>query len=250
MTISQTIQQPLILVVDDHPINRGILSVQLEQLGLQSETAENGRSGLALWREGRFSLVISDCNMPEMSGHELTRAIRKDEATENRPRTPVLAWTDHAQGEESSACYEAGMDEMLSKPINIPELRLALEKWLPSVLGTEENMPPVVNLCALHEQIGNDPQLVRQFCQIFQDSAEQAHSEIRLAIEMGDIVAARSAAHRLKSPARSIGAISLGDICAQIEAACQAAFPVASISALLHPFEVELANVNRYLDSR
>ena len=84
---------PLILVVDDHPINRKLLSCQLDKLGYRCDTAENGRVALSLWQSGRYAMVITDCHMSVMDGYELARAIRGIEAAEDRPITPIIGWS-------------------------------------------------------------------------------------------------------------------------------------------------------------
>jgi len=91
---------PLVLAVDDNPINQKLLAHQIRLLGLHAETAENGQVALSMWRDGRFAMVITDCHMPEMDGYELAREIRKIEAAESRRRIPVIAWTANALAEE------------------------------------------------------------------------------------------------------------------------------------------------------
>ncbi len=121
---------PLILAVDDHPINRNLLARQLKLLGLRSKTAENGQSALAMWRNGGFNMVITDCHMPEMDGYDLAQAIRKIEAEDTRPHTPIVAWTANALAEENERCKLAGMDDLLVKPANLTQLKEVLIKWL------------------------------------------------------------------------------------------------------------------------
>lgn len=122
---------PLVLAVDDHPVNRDLLARQIKLLGLQSETAENGKVALSLWRQGRFALVITDCHMPEMDGYGLVRAIRHIEAEQLLTSTPVIAWTANALAEEERLCHAAGMDDLLVKPADLTQLKKMLEKWLP-----------------------------------------------------------------------------------------------------------------------
>jgi signal transduction histidine kinase/CheY-like chemotaxis protein len=121
----------LVLVVDDHPINRMVLLRQVNALGYAAETAENGVDALDKWSTGRFALLVTDCNMPEMNGYELARHIRDCEARNGHAHTPVIACTANALGGEAEKCFEAGMDEYLSKPIELAQLRKALGRWLP-----------------------------------------------------------------------------------------------------------------------
>ena len=123
---------PLVLAVDDHPTNRLLLSRQLGILGLRVEKAASGQEALALWQAGAYALVISDCNMPEMDGYALTRAIREIEKSSQRARTPVLAWTANALESSVAMCLEAGMDDVLFKPAELVKLKVLVEKWLPA----------------------------------------------------------------------------------------------------------------------
>ena len=100
-------------------------------LGYASETAEDGFAALDLWSTGRFGLVITDVNMPEMDGYELARRIREVEARKGLPRTPIIACTANAMGGEAEKCRAAGMDDYIAKPTQIPRLAEKLDRWLP-----------------------------------------------------------------------------------------------------------------------
>jgi signal transduction histidine kinase/FixJ family two-component response regulator len=119
-----------ILVVDDHPVNRMMLKQQLEQLGLQVDMAESGLVALSQWSTSHYDLLVSDCHMPNMDGYELARSVREIEQQESRPRLPIIAWTANAMAEEQTRCREAGMDDLLTKPTELAELRAMLAKWL------------------------------------------------------------------------------------------------------------------------
>ncbi len=149
---------PSILVVDDHPVNRMLLKQQLEQLGIQAEVAAYGMVALSRWQAQHFDLVITDCHMPEMDGYELTRSIREIEQHEGRPRIPIIAWTANVLAEEELRCKTAGMDDMLTKPTELSELRAMLLKWLiepggptPAVspVAAAPAIPPTATLAAL-----------------------------------------------------------------------------------------------------
>jgi len=133
----------LVLVVDDHPINRMLLSKQLASLGHAVLVAESGADGLELWNRGGIAAVITDCDMPGMDGYELTRRMRTAEAAEGRPRTPVIAWTANALEGESRKCLDCGMDDYLVKPTRRDELAEKLARWLvPRIPQGEPERPP------------------------------------------------------------------------------------------------------------
>ncbi|KXS33775.1 MAG: putative Histidine kinase [Candidatus Gallionella acididurans] len=123
-----------ILIVDDHPINRMLLKQQLELLGLQVQVAEDGAKALVLWQNNHFDLIITDCHMPEMDGYELSRHIRELENEADGKHIPIIAWTANVLTEEAVKTQAAGMDDLLTKPTELSELRVTLLKWLPKLL--------------------------------------------------------------------------------------------------------------------
>ena len=124
-------QGTLVLLVDDHPINRMLLMRQAQLLGDATESAEDGVEALEKWRSGRFAIVITDCNMPRMDGYALAREIRRLEGGHAEQRTPIIACTANAMAGEAEKCFAAGMDDCLVKPVELNELLKKLKLWLP-----------------------------------------------------------------------------------------------------------------------
>ena len=119
-----------VLVVDDHPINRMLLKQQLGLLGLHPDAAADGVEALALWQSHHYDLIITDCHMPEMDGYELTRTIRDIEKKSGARPIPIIAWTANVLAEEEQHCRAAGMDDILTKPTELADLRAKLLNWL------------------------------------------------------------------------------------------------------------------------
>jgi CheY-like chemotaxis protein len=122
-------QRIAILIVDDHPLNRMLLKQQLGMLGVQVEAAADGNEALAKYQAASFDLIITDCHMPEMDGYELTYRIREREKSGDR-HIPIIAWTANVLSEEVEHCTKAGMDDLLTKPTELADLRAMLVKWL------------------------------------------------------------------------------------------------------------------------
>jgi CheY-like chemotaxis protein len=122
---------PRVLVVEDHPVNREVLVLQLKVLGIAADSAENGVDALAAWARGRYAAVLADVHMPHMDGHELARRLRAAEANRGAARTPIVAVTANAIKGEEERCLASGMDAYLVKPVSIEQLRATLERWLP-----------------------------------------------------------------------------------------------------------------------
>lgn len=111
----------LILVVDDHPINRMLLSDQLGSLGYRVKTAQDGVDALNVISRNEIDIVLTDVNMPNMDGYRLTQRLRELGQT-----FPVIGVTANALAEEKQRCMEAGMDNCLSKPVTMDTLQQAL----------------------------------------------------------------------------------------------------------------------------
>ena len=221
---------PLVLAVDDHPINRDLLARQIRLLGLRAETAENGEVALAMWRNGRFALVITDCHMPEMDGYGLSRAIRKIEAEEARPHTPIIAWTANALAEEMEHCRVAGMDELLVKPANMAQLKATLAKCLSlSETDSDRHTSKVNDADAIHAGDPIDFAVLNQIAagsgaqaQVLRDFQGHIHADsakLSQILIQGDLTRLESLAHRMKGSCRMVGAESLAKACAVIELA-------------------------------
>ncbi len=111
----------MILVVDDHPINRRLLADQLGSLGYQCKTANDGVDALNVLSKNHIDIVLSDVNMPNMDGYRLTQRIRQLGLT-----LPVVGVTANALAEEKQRCIESGMDSCLSKPVTLDVLKQTL----------------------------------------------------------------------------------------------------------------------------
>jgi PAS domain S-box-containing protein len=115
-----------ILLVDDNLINRKVALGLLKKLGLQAETATNGREALEAWKKEPWDLILMDCMMPQMDGYEATRAIRRLE--EGQSHLPIIAMTANAMEGDRERCLEAGMDDYVAKPIKLDVLKAAIQR--------------------------------------------------------------------------------------------------------------------------
>jgi signal transduction histidine kinase/DNA-binding response OmpR family regulator len=239
---------PWVLAVDDNATNRLLIARQLATLGMQVQTASHGQEALYMWRASKFALVITDCNMPEMDGYALTRAIRDAEAKQGRTRTSVLGWTANALPNTLSDCQAAGMDDVLIKPSELRQLRALLAKWLPNAEAERlEQASPVVeatviNMKLVQEVCGNSHELRRQFLQTLNDSFQEQIPELNRALETLHMEAVGQASHKLKSSASVVGAQSLLAVCARIETVAGSG-DMAELSALHKLFNQEAQRV-------
>jgi signal transduction histidine kinase/ActR/RegA family two-component response regulator len=119
-----------LLLVDDHPINRRVVQLILEPLGVRLTQAHNGAQALDAWRAESFDLILMDMQMPVLDGLEATRLLRLEEAASGRPRTPVVMLSANAMRHHVAQAHEAGSDLHLAKPVSPGSLFAALQQAL------------------------------------------------------------------------------------------------------------------------
>jgi CheY-like chemotaxis protein len=119
----------LILVAEDNEINQKVIRQQLALLGYAADIARDGREALKRWESGNYALLLTDLHMPEMDGYQLTAAIRLAEQGKGKVRAPIVAITANALKGEAEHCRAVGMDDYISKPVELNYLVGMLEKW-------------------------------------------------------------------------------------------------------------------------
>jgi len=127
-------QGRLILVAEDDEVNQIVILRLIDILGYAAEVADNGLEAFRMWSVGNYALLLTDLNMPDMDGYALAEAIRQQEALRAptaQPRMPILALTANALRGEASRALAAGMDEYLTKPLQLHLLDEAISRWLP-----------------------------------------------------------------------------------------------------------------------
>jgi len=124
-----------VLVAEDNTVNQRLVKRMLEKLGCRVDIAADGREALKLATELHYDILLMDCSMPRMDGFQATAELRRLEKSRGR-RRPVIALTANAMAEDRERCLNAGMDDYLSKPVRIEDLRAMLERWAPPEVKT------------------------------------------------------------------------------------------------------------------
>ncbi|WP_372832004.1 ATP-binding protein [Pontibacterium sp.] len=217
-----------LLVAEDNVVNQKVILQQLSLLGYQADIASDGREALAYWQQGGYDLLLTDLHMPEMDGYQLTAAIRAQQQGA-RP-LPIIALTANALKGEDERCRAAGMNDYLSKPVQLATLNLMLEKWLtPADIASEavkssdnvaQNAEPV-DISVLEALVGDDVALIEDLLHEFYRTTTRHVTAMTEAWQAGDIERVRIAAHTLKSSSFSVGAKALGELCVQLEQAAR-----------------------------
>ena len=218
-----------ILLAEDNVINQDVMLQQLRNLGYTAECAQDGEMALALWRSGRFDLLLTDCHMPNMDGYELSEAIRRAEPAASR--MPIIAVTANVTEGVREFCLARGMDDCIAKPLRMQVLADILLKWLSASPTTTSRRWLGWDPAVMPGLMGGSPAMHHQLWAKFLTSARDHLQQIAIAAEQGDASVVASEAHKLCSSARTVGALGLGDLCAALEAAGSAG-DAAACSAL------------------
>ncbi|PWC84033.1 histidine kinase [Azospirillum sp. TSH100] len=233
-------QGRLILVAEDNAVNRKVLLMQLQALGYAAEMAPGGAEALEAleaMRQGRrrFALLLTDVQMPEIDGFELTRRIRGDEPSAGR-RLPIVAITANAAPADIESYRAAGMDDVLSKPLELSQLAATLARWMPppddAVTPPSPPLPPppaagadadpLIELGGLRALCGGDAAMLAELLGDFVTIGRDVIADLRKALDgtalnKSDSDRVRASAHNLKGSARNAGAKPLAEAARVLE---------------------------------
>jgi len=203
-----------------------MLAGRRERQLVQEQTASEA---LALWQSGGFALVITDCNMQEMDGYALARAIREIEAKEARPRTPIIAWTANVLPGAEVQGQAAGMDDILTKPAELAALKETISKWQEDAatgIAESDNTANARSSAAPIDlaELDKIAASAAERAEILLDFTTQTRSDLvdlRAAVAATDLPTCARIGHRVKGSSRMIGARGLATACETMERAAR-----------------------------
>jgi CheY-like chemotaxis protein len=248
-----------ILLAEDNEVNQEVGVNMLQELGCRVDVAAYGLQAIEMLAQQNYDLVLMDCHMPQMDGFEATRLIRMREQIEypqgelestNLSHIPIIALTANALQGDREVCLAVGMDDFLSKPFSLEQLRGTLTRWLPvSPIADElretdtlierallpsthvkqfDPMPrekadlstviegdALDNIRAL--QRPGRPDLVGTVINKYLSSAPIMLQNLAQGVAQGDARAVQQAAHSLKSSSANVGAARLAGYCQELE---------------------------------
>ncbi len=208
-----------VLLVEDNPVNRRVALKMLEKLGVAADTATNGQEAIDRMEHRRYDLVFMDVQMPVLDGLEATRRICRRWSRAERPR--IIAMTAEAMQGDKERCFDAGMDDYVSKPVALDGLRAALniapvERVEPPVHQTNGSAVEQSTLDRLKQDLGGDAALQRLIASYLGEGT-MLLKELRIAIAAKDAAQARRASHTLKSTSMTFGATKLANLARECE---------------------------------
>lgn len=205
--------RPRLLVVEDNLINQEVILELLAELGCDADVAQDGAIALEALERGDYPLVLMDCQMPNMDGYEATRRIRQLDGPKKRVR--ILGVSAHAVAADRARALAAGMNDYLTKPVDIGELAEKLRRWLPQRYVAKLSNPPPERPSAppLEHGTARSAKVMNLFLQLVPN---QMH-DIDASIQAGDAESLRQHAHKLKGSCTAIGARPMAELCARLE---------------------------------
>ncbi len=224
----------LVLLAEDHPVNRTVIVQQLDLVGFHVDVAEDGQEAFERFATGKYALVLTDLNMPRMDGYELAQAIRRHERRHGLAATPVIALSANVMQGEPDRTRDVGMDDFMAKPTTIPFLASKLRQWLPGLewatgssaselAAADEPLDDGgLDVSALDLLTGGDEARARAVLLDFVASTrgDLQALDAALAAELAPDV--YRAAHRIKGAALMVGARPMARLTQQLEDATAA----------------------------
>ena len=215
-----------VLVAEDQQTNRWLINRQLSKFGVVSEIVEDGFKAMVAYDAGDFALLVTDCHMPGMDGVALARRIRAAEAETGRARMPILGLTADVTPEMRQQCAAAGMDDVVSKPIDQRRLEAALRRIMAhqcAGVAEEPTEEPdtLFDDSALRDMFEGAEDEGRDWLSAYLDAAADSLAQIQDGLASDDRDALRAAAHRLAGTSLSAGATRVGHLARRLEYAEQ-----------------------------
>ncbi len=260
-----------ILLAEDNPFNQQVASEFLAQFDIATTIANNGREALEWLAHERFDAVLMDMQMPEMDGLEATRRIR---ATPEFAELCIIAMTANARREDRDACLAAGMNDFLTKPLRLEALHSTLLQWLghqdataatvaqaavtattavalplPSSAADLGGDPAIIDLSVLGNMLRHNPSRIGSIAWKFVDTTRQGLGEIEFALQHKEYATLTALGHRMKSPARSVGALGLAKLAEQLEA-CKTQDSVGTAQEILVQMHALLAKIEHQINRK
>ena len=220
-----------ILVAEDNIVNQKVAVCQLEKLGYRADVVANGLEAVEAVSRVHYTLVLMDCQMPEMGGWEATAMIRKREGEQASRRLPIIAITANAMQGDREKCLDAGMDDYLAKPVKLEHLEATLARWIPGqstpneqkASVSSETREPVhdcvdsvvlADLRQLDISCGLLSALITQFL----EDVPNLLATLQDTLQQGDAGALARVAHKLNGASGTLGVRRMRQLCVELQA--------------------------------
>ena len=213
-----------ILVAEDYPLNQIFISRLLKQIGIgKFKVVENGQEAISEFVNNAYDAILMDCHMPVVNGYDATLEIREMERRMEKNHTPIIAMTANAMVGDRERCIECGMDEYISKPVDLDLFKRIISKWIDfdqmttteemfSEEPQEQNIPPLYDLKYIRDIADGDKDIEKEFIELFISQSDQNMKTMEENCVDGLSPEWSETAHILKGGAGSMGAVPLSDL--------------------------------------
>ncbi|MDH3637307.1 MAG: PAS domain S-box protein [Gammaproteobacteria bacterium] len=213
--------RPRILVAEDNPVNQAVLSDMLAMLDCPGECVSDGPTALEATEEADYDVVLLDCQMPGLDGIEVAREIRRRTGSAIKP--VIIAVTAYAFESDTQRCLEAGMNDVMHKPVRLESLQRVLDRWLARSPG--EGEMPAVPEGSLDGEVwrdvrarsANDKTFMTKFVALFNSDTEGRLVNLAGHLHARRYHEAARAAHAVRAGCLQVGARRLADLCSDLE---------------------------------
>lgn len=184
-----------ILVAEDHPVSQDLVSRQLRLLGWAHDIVDDGQEAMLALRRQSYTLLLTDCNMPNMDGYALSRLWRQHENEHGlTTRLPIIAMTAHAMPGEDLRCREAGMDDYVSKPLLLDALSVCITRWMPPGTPAPDE-GNTIGMDRMNQGTGTSDEV--NLLAMFRETTASDLIALEEATTLGDIPSATKRLHRI-----------------------------------------------------
>ncbi|MBB1386762.1 response regulator [Pseudoalteromonas sp. SG45-5] len=245
----------LILLVEDNLLNQQVLTDQLHILGYGVEVANDGEEGLNMWRKSNYSLILTDLHMPKMSGYDMVEKIRGEaellEAIDAQPY--IIAVTANALKGEKERCLAVGINDFITKPIELNALEDTLSRWSDKQNQSKneiihQNIALPIDMEAVEKYINGDKAKQIRFFKMYLDQSQSLIKSINSGVMMNDLNEIIGSCHQLKSISKTIGAEMVADLTTTFEDKCKAdELTVDELIGLRDQLEIEYSKAAQFL---
>jgi PAS domain S-box-containing protein len=256
--------QVKILLVEDTPINQKVCLKQLNLLGYQADCVNNGQEALDVLAITHYDLILMDCQMPVIDGYETTRKLRNLYGN----RHTIIAMTANALIGEREKCLAAGMNDYISKPVQLKALQTAIECWssqnnysFMTDLEIKDDFDEIkyqhdlIDRQRLHQISRGDIEFQKELLEVFIEDAKTYLAEAKQALEMKDGETVARRAHQIKGGSANVAILKMPEIAKTLEDQAQAKnweaadLSLTEIEALFENLKALMADNNVWTES-
>lgn len=267
-----------ILLAEDDPVNQKVILSQLKLLGYDADLVNNGQAVLERLTYQKYDLILMDCQMPLLDGYETTQRLRQQPEFSKQPL--IIALTASAMASDRERCLEVGMDDYVSKPVELIALDKILQRWANSITGSVQNATapiitlenlsepfpvvpfqqpltseiinlenPIINLDRLNRLLKGNIQLQQKLLTLFLEQGQTRIQTLRQAIANQDFTSIKQQAHALKGSSASAAVLKMPELAKELENLAQQQ-TLEGATELVEELQHCLSQVQVFLDEK